>query len=376
MPSIRTKDGLFSYEKYGLPYWGFRVRITQHGKNQLLQRQGFRTRRLASRTLNTLRVGLYQDKFDSTPKAPLPFLNHLERYAPRKPDPWATADRRDRKRYSNERIKYQFWLEHLGTRSTSTITDETITKALTKKSFTSTATYNQYLIFLKKVFNQECRAGRLIYNPTASIAKYPKVKRPKYQYSPQQETALLNLLDPLSQDIVLVGIYSGMRISEIFELPKADISLEKRVIVLPDPKAREPQLVRLASTALAPLKRLLKRSSPDSPWLLPSPRNPTRHRDTTAWRKDYLNPALKTLGLYDTHNFHETRKTFTARLLAAGTPTVLTKLLTRHKTLDIVEDYAAWYEDQLQGIVEGALGKGRKTNSMTKRMTGKKRRSA
>jgi len=87
MPSIRTKDGLFSYEKYGLPYWGFRVRITQHGKSQLLQRQGFRTKRLASRTLNTLRVDLYQGKFEPTPKQAVPFLRHLERYAPPKPDP-------------------------------------------------------------------------------------------------------------------------------------------------------------------------------------------------------------------------------------------------------------------------------------------------
>ncbi len=131
--------------------------------------------------------------------------------------------------------------------------------------------------------------------------------------------------------IVLLGLDSGMRKGEILQLQWSDILLDEGVILLPAAytKTKHARVVPLSARTVAELQRLYRLDTDDQGKPFP----------LTVIDKVF-NTAVRLAGIEDL-TFHDLRRTFTSRQIAAGTNLAMIAKATGHRDMKILMEHYA-----------------------------------
>lgn len=196
------------------------------------------------------------------------------------------------------------------------------------------------------------RSGWIRSNPAASIQR-PKVRqRPTEPFSTADMTAILAAaVDPRDRTFLLVGRYSGLRISDVATLGKSRIN-DQGMLLLYTQKTGQPVHLPLPGAVVQALLSIRSVSDHFYFWTGDS------RADSVArsW-SNRLRKVFDASGVKDAH-FHRLRDTFAVELLLMGTPMEDVSILLGHSSIRVTEKhYAPWVkarQQKLEGHVRQA----------------------
>ena len=355
----RADWGLFDYRTADGKRWGVRLRT----RGRLWQRQGFFTKTDARNFRDKIRSERFEGTFfPDKYRRRRPLLTSLDDLlvGPPKPPDWATLTERLKRRWWDRDRYARFWATALKGTALEDLDARMIDGALAMLR-RGPSTRNHYLKWLRTALKDQA------VNPARTVGLVRPPKAPEFQYSVRQETALYRQLGTEAADLVRLTLLTAMRRQELFGLQKAWIHWQAAFILLPDPKAGEPQYVHLTPEAVRILRRIVARSPAASPWVVPSPKNPARHLTAGTWYTKVFKPARDRAKIPSTHTFHTLRHTFPGRLAATGVPDVTIQELGRWKTPGLVTRYTHHFRPQLQAALVKAFP------DVSRSMSGKRR---
>jgi integrase len=143
---------------------------------------------------------------------------------------------------------------------------------------------------------------------------------------------------------LLIG--TGARRGEVLNARWEDLDLEHATWRLPDPKSGKPQLILLSEGVVSMLRATPKAHA--SPWVIPSTRDPQKHKYDLHREWVDLRQAAKIEGAV----IHDLRRTFGARIARQAGLHIAQKLL-RHSDITITESvYAPIDEKTLRAALQ------------------------
>jgi len=195
------------------------------------------------------------------------------------------------------------------------------------------ATKNRYLSYLHKTLK-------------IPVPHFQEPKAPAYYYTREQEQALYRQMAPANRDICRLTLLCLLRQSELFTLRKEWIDWENRRILLPDPKAKEPQWIQLPHEGIRILRRVCARSPASA--LVMGDHWPKAYN----WYRTIFVPARISAGLPPTLKFHTLRHTAPGRLAAAGVSNATVQALGRWKSHSVVARYTHHSQPDLKSAAD------------------------
>lgn len=332
----------------------YAVRLTMHGR--LWQRQGFQTKGAAVAFRDKVRAERFEGTFFPDKYRRRHLGERMEvlltRHLPKKPSRWTALSEREKRRYWDQVKFATWWTAAVKGRPVSGLTADDLSTALQRLPTDGASTYNHYLKWLRTVLKRE----KVTPNVALMVPTKTPPQAPEFHYSPRQEAALYKQLGPEDADLVRLDLITAMRRQEIFSLHKDWIVWDHGHILLPDPKAGTPQFVHLTKEGIMILRRQCRRH-PDSPWVYPSPRDPSRPRYPGSWYTKVFKPARDRARIPATHKFHTIRHTFPGRLAQEDVPDLTIKELGRWKQLQTVTRYTHHFRGHLRDSLEKAFPK-------------------
>jgi integrase len=185
----------------------------------------------------------------------------------------------------------------------------------------SARTFNNQVAAFKTALNKAVEWGTIPLNP---IAKLRKIKIPvRYNYFKPQEIELqLAHASPYLRRLIGLGVYAGLRRSEMASLKMSDIDINKKEIKIRSdydytPKGKRPRTVPLSEKLIEIIRST---NSLNGPWALPrsmkegAPFNFHRLQELSIAYQRLLR-RLKQIG-----RLHDLRHTFGTYALASGVP--------------------------------------------------------
>ncbi len=169
---------------------------------------------------------------------------------------------------------------------------------------------------------------------------------------PDQMARVMGLLRPPFREIAQLAALTLMRLTEVRQLRRDQVSLAQGVIVLPKTKTG-PATVVLSTEAQQLLQAQLE--SHDSPWVFPNPKTGkpySRSRVSARWHK-----ATIEAGLADFH-FHDLRHHGATTALNAGHSSPIVMALGRWKSERVMWRYAAVTDATLRAAAEAVSRNG------------------
>lgn len=244
-------------------------------------------------------------------------------------------------------------IEFLGNSAIDELTRADIQEArLSIAEERGTVTANRWLSSLRASLNEATARGHIIGNPASGI-KQLREGPPRQRILDEEEMdrliqAVYQLEDPHVRCAFLLLIGTGARRGEVLNARWEDLSLEQATWRLPDPKGGKPQFV-LLSEAMVEMLRDTPRM-PESPWLIPSTRDPKKHKYDLFREWADLRETAK----LDDVVIHDLRRTFGARIARTAGLHVASRLL-RHKDIKVTESVYAPIDE---GTLRDALKNG------------------
>ena len=206
-------------------------------------------------------------------------------------------------------------------------------------------TVNRELDTLKSMFNRAVEWGWLKETPGKAVKRLKFQKQPPVYLDTTQLTRLLEECDtPHLRAFVVLGVYTGMRKSEILHLGWEDVDLKNRSITLRQTKNKEFRVVDMNELVWQTLRRHPRHIS--SPYLLARPDG----RPFSDLRAPF-EAALKRASL-PRIRIHDLRHSFGSNLVAAGASLAVVKELLGHKDIQTTMIYAHLAPDMKRAAVE------------------------
>ena len=202
-------------------------------------------------------------------------------------------------------------------------------------------------------------------NPVSKVKKFKESAGRTRTLDHDEEELLLAAASEPCRTIILMGIYTGLRVkSEVLTLTKSDINLRRGYLEVQAAYAKngEKRTVPLAKKLVEPLKAQMKRS--ESEWVFVKKDRVTPLRDI----ETAFNGACRRAKLTDV-NPHALRHTFATRLVTGGADLRTVQLLGGWSKLDMVERYTNPTEQHKVDAVE-RIGRKNFTTLFTTPQTG------
>lgn len=215
------------------------------------------------------------------------------------------------------------------------------------------ATINRFTDWLRHVCNWAVKIKELRENPVKAIDRHPEDEAPTFQYSPDQEAALITQLTDEEVDMLRLAALTGMRRGNQFLLRKDQINLGLGAIMLPRTKTRKSRIVHLSEEGKEILRRQWARYI-DSPWLYPG-RKKERPRDADTWYRKRFKPALLAAGIQTEETdklWHAWRHTFGGRLASLGYREAAIMQAGGWTSSKAAQRYIALYDEALKEAAE------------------------
>lgn len=195
------------------------------------------------------------------------------------------------------------------------------------------ATINRELMCLSAIFREAVKRGYAQRNPVRGVKQLPEDNIIVRYLTEDEEKRLLAGCTATLRPIVLCGLHTGMRRSEILDLQWQDVDLDQRLICVRKTKSKKKRYLPINKVLLETLKALPRLK--DCPYVFANPESKKRWYDQqTAW--EY---ALKR-GEITNFRFHDLRHTFASRLVQAGVPLKAVMELLGHSNIQVTMRYA------------------------------------
>jgi len=199
-------------------------------------------------------------------------------------------------------------------------------------------TANRWLSSVRTCLEEAVSRGHMKGNPASGIKKL-RENPPRQRILDDLEMARLrkavaNYPDPYVQCAFWLLIGTGARRGEVLNARWEDLNLEQATWRLPDPKSGTPQTILLSDAMVVMLRGAPRVQG--TPWLLPSNRDPQKHKYDLFREWAELRDAAKLEGVV----IHDLRRTFGARIARTHGLHIAQKLL-RHSDIKITESVYA-----------------------------------
>lgn len=174
-------------------------------------------------------------------------------------------------------------------------------------SYLSTGTLKNLKSFIRMLFKDAMEMD-IISKDYSEFIKLPRHK-PKIERKvfTNEEIALLweNVNELEYADVILILIYTGMRINELLKLPKENVNLEENIIIGGSKTEAGKNRVIPIHPKIIPL--IIKRMENKTEYLIPNRRKSNYYEYNNFRTKEFM-AIMKQLGME--HTIHDTRHTF------------------------------------------------------------------
>lgn len=208
----------------------------------------------------------------------------------------------------------------------------------------SDATIRHVLVLLGHLY-KKAREWKLYSgeNPMASVKK-PKLdnKVTEFLSADEMERLLKVLAEWPSRDVasfVLVGLFTGLRKSEICKLRWEHVDLERKTLLIVDPKGKETATIPISDQAVAVIKEIPVTSE----FVLPGPNGEMKRTFRDPWYR-----IRQAAGLPANIRFHGMRHNFASWLVSSGIDLYTVSKLLNHKDVKTSTRYAHLSNDALR----------------------------
>lgn len=229
------------------------------------------------------------------------------------------------------------------------ISTEMIEKYKIKRSESiKPASVNKELTALKHVFNKAIQWGYLRENPVAKVKKL-RVSQKKYRFLSLEEIDLvLENCPEYLYPILLTGIHTGLRKSELFRLEWSDIDFERGIITVTAKGKEHTKNYRNREIPMTEqLIDCLKAIPRVSNWVF-AKENGERH---AGWIIKSLENTANKAGI-KRFTFHALRHTFGSHLVMDGVDLPTVQKLMGHADISTTMIYAHLAPDHLKNAIE------------------------
>ena len=211
------------------------------------------------------------------------------------------------------------------------------------------STTNREIDTIKAMFNKATRWGYIRSNPAKGVRKRKVARRHPRFLTLEEIERLLSACDEPLYTFVLIGLYTGMRKSEILHLRWEDIDFKNRLILVNNSdefhtKNYEPRAIPMHPTLYEHLRRIPRNINSD---YLFCHSDGERIKDL----KKGFSLALKRAGIKD-FTVHGLRHTFASHMVMAGCDLLTLQRILGHKSLDMVRIYAHLTKEHTRMWVE------------------------
>jgi integrase len=217
---------------------------------------------------------------------------------------------------------------------------------------------NRFLQSLRPCFEAAVRDGLIRTNPAAGIRHFQENPPRARVLTDDEMRALLDAVveepDPHARAAIALLVETGARLSEVLRARWEDVDLDGGLWRLPSPKSGHPQMIPLARSTVAKLRRLgrlgpfiIAGRQDEKPGTPPKP----RHDLKGPWERVKARAAKKAPTIRDVH-VHDLRRSFGLAIARSAGLHVASKLL-RHGDVRITAAvYAPLDIDTLRDAVE------------------------
>jgi integrase len=208
----------------------------------------------------------------------------------------------------------------------------------------SDATIRHVLVLLGHLF-KKARVWKIYSgeNPVASVKK-PKLDNKVTEFLTAEE--MERLLKVLAEwpcretaSFVLVGLFTGLRKSEIRKLRWEHIDLERKTLTIVDPKGKETTTIPISEQAIAVFSDI----PVNSEYVLPGPDGKMKRTFRDPWYR-----IRETAGLPANIRFHGTRHNFASWLVSSGVDLYTVSKLLNHKDVKTSTRYSHLSDEALR----------------------------
>lgn len=222
-------------------------------------------------------------------------------------------------------------------------------KRVTKRGASqSPASVNRYLQILASIFTRAEETGVIEHNMRPKFQTLREDNQRLRYLSTDEERRLLLAAAawPHLQDLIVVGLATGLRRDELFSLRKADVDLWLNLVTVIDGKGGKLRTVPLdpSSEAARVLARLKRESR--SEWIFTSP-----HSGRKLTRVDKSLAKACELAELEDATLHTLRHTFGTRLAAAGVDIRTIKELMGHGEIETTMKYVHLVESNKHAAI-------------------------
>ena len=239
--------------------------------------------------------------------------------------------------YERHEYAYRAVRKFYGGKRLSRINPHSLFRYISKRKDdgVSEVTINRELAFLRNMFTVAIGWGKASENPVKKITLFQEDNSRTRYLTEEEEERLLAQCKPHLYRVVLTGIHTGLRKSELLSLTWNNINFDHRLVTVEAAYAKNgearsvPMSSRLTETLL-PIRIL---DDPNAPVFYNSEGKPYRDISTA------FNSAVRRAEIED-FTFHDLRHTFASRLVMRGVDLTTVKELMGHKHINMTLRYA------------------------------------
>ena len=197
---------------------------------------------------------------------------------------------------------------------------------------------------IRQAWNMARRDGLVMGDSPTKQVKVPKVdnRRVRFLSHDEAETLLkaLKTKDPLTHDLALLSLHTGLRMGEMASMKWSHIDLDRGIIRVMDPKGGEGRAAFMTEKVKA-MFEAMKRRGPDE--YIFAKGNGERLKDTPREFSEAVSDLGLNSGITDHRQrvcFHTCRHSFASWHVTAGTDLYTVKELMGHSVIAMTERYA------------------------------------
>jgi integrase len=209
------------------------------------------------------------------------------------------------------------------------------------------STVNRELSVLKRAFNLAIDWHLAEENPVRRVKFFQQPDPKERVLSGEEEEILINASSGHLTPILIAGLNTGMRVSEILSLKWSQVNLRKREIEVVKTKSGKKRVIPINDALLDMFNRL--RRVDDFVFLYHDPKT-KKPRPVKSIKRSFTN-ACRRAGI-EAFTFHDTRHTFASRLVERGVDLITVKELLGHSSVRTTERYTHTHKEEKKRAVD------------------------
>lgn len=202
-----------------------------------------------------------------------------------------------------------------------------------RRNYVKEATVNRELSWLRRMFNLGIKWNKITMNPVKDVKFFHEEKMKERVLTQEEENKLLSNCNGYLKVVVIIAIYTGLRLREILNLKWKNVDLEDKNIFVEEGKGGKSAVIPINSYVATVLNEW-KKDNYNNEYVFVNPKTRKPYWDISkSWYRAVVLAGIPKI------RFHDLRHTFATRLAQNGVDTIHIAKLTRHSSIKMVERY-------------------------------------